>query len=58
VFKINPEVMKNLLYVIAGLLIVIWIIVFKPSSSVHLLLAAAGLIILIRIVFGDQLSKK
>jgi len=50
--------MKNLLYVIAGLLVIIWIIIFKPSSSVHLLLALAGLIVVIRIVFDKKLSKK
>lgn len=50
--------MKNLLYVIAGLLILIWIIIFKPSSLVHLWLVFAGLVILIRIVFDKELSKK
>jgi hypothetical protein len=50
--------MKNLLYVIAALLIVIWIIVVKPSSGIHLLLAMAGLLIVIRIVFDKQLSLK
>jgi len=50
--------MKNLLYVIAGLFVLIWIIVFKPSSSVHLWLALAGLTVLIRIVFDKKLSNK
>jgi len=50
--------MKNLLYVIAGLLVFIWIIIFKPSSCVHLWLAFAGLIVLIRIVFDKKLSNK
>ncbi len=53
--------MKNLLYVIAGLLIVIWAIVFlsfNSSGMVHFLLLIAGFIILIRIVFGRQLSGK
>jgi ABC-type multidrug transport system permease subunit len=50
--------MKNLLYVIAGLLVLIWIIVFKPSSSVHLWLAIAALIVFIRIVFDKKLSNK
>ncbi len=50
--------MKNLLYVVAALLIVIWIIIFKPSSGVHLLLALAALIIFIRIVFDKRLSRK
>ena len=50
--------MKNLLYVVAGLVIVIWIIIFKPSSAVHLLLALAALIILVRIVFDKRLTPK
>jgi hypothetical protein len=50
--------MKNLLYVIAGLLVLIWILLFKPTSSVHLWLAFAGLIVLIRIVFDKKLSNK
>ncbi len=50
--------MKNLLYVIAGLLIVIWIILIKPTSAVHLLLVMAGLIILFRIVFDKRLTPK
>jgi len=50
--------MKNLLYVIAGLLVLIWIIIFKPSSSVHLWLAFAALVIFIRVVFDKRLSRK
>jgi Flp pilus assembly protein TadB len=53
--------MKNLLFVIAGLLIVIWLIAivgFKPTGIVHMLLVLAGLLILIRLVFGKQLSRK
>ncbi len=50
--------MKNLLYVIAGLLVLIWIFLFKPSSGVHLWLAFAALIVFIRIVFDKKLSKK
>jgi hypothetical protein len=51
--------MKNLLYVIAGLLIVIWFIVFlgfNSSGIVHALLVLAALIILFRIIFNKQLS--
>lgn len=48
--------MKNLLYVIAGLLLVIWVVVFKPSSGIHLLLALAALIVFVRIVFDKKLS--
>lgn len=50
--------MKNLLYVIAGLLVIIWIILVKPSASVHLLLAFAALIVIIRIIFDKRLSSK
>ena len=50
--------MKNLLYVIAGLLVLIWIFLFKPSSAVHLWLAFAALIVFIRIVFDKKLSNK
>ncbi len=49
--------MKNLLYVVAGLLIVIWFIVFlsfEVSGYVHLLLAIAGIFILVRLFFGGQ----
>jgi tryptophan-rich sensory protein len=45
--------MKNLLYIIAGLLVVIWGIVFfgfNVHSTVHLILLLAGLIILVRII--------
>jgi hypothetical protein len=51
--------MKNLLYVIAGLLVVIWGIIylgFHTSGAVHILLGVAGFIILIRLVFNKQLS--
>ncbi|MFC2136912.1 hypothetical protein ACFLTE_01940 [Bacteroidota bacterium] len=44
--------MKNSLYVLAGLLIVIWGIMFfgfDSSIMVHLLLVKAGLILLVRI---------
>jgi len=53
--------MKNSLYVIAGLLIVIWAIVFfglKPSGIVHILLVIAGFIVLVRIIFNKKLSSK
>lgn len=50
--------MKNLLYVIAGLMVLIWIIVFKPSSGVHLWLVAAGIVVLIRVVFDKKLSNR
>ena len=51
--------MKNSLYAIAGLLIVIWAIVFlslNASGIVHGLLVLAGFIILVRLIFGKQLS--
>ena len=53
--------MKNSLYIIAGLLLVIWGILFwglNASGPVHLLLGVAGLIILVRILFDKQLTNK
>ncbi|MFZ4739886.1 MAG: hypothetical protein ACOYLE_01840 [Bacteroidales bacterium] len=50
--------MKNALYVIAGLVIVIWIILFKPSEIVHLLLLLSAAIILVTIIFNKRLSEK
>jgi len=53
-------IMKNSLYVIAGLLLIIWAIVFwgfETSGMVHILLALAGFIILVRLVLSKQLSK-
>jgi hypothetical protein len=53
--------MKNSLYVIAGLLLVIWGILFwglHASGPVHILLALSGFIVLIRLVFNKQLSNK
>ena len=51
--------MKNLLYVIAGLLLVIWFIVFlgfNSSGMVHILLVLAGFVLLIRIFLNKKLS--
>lgn len=51
--------MKNSLYVIAGLLVIIWTIVyfgFNASSMVHVLLVLAGLIVLVRLVFDRSLT--
>ena len=50
--------MKNLLYVIAGLLTIIWIILFKPSEAVHLLLLLTAFILLITIFFDKKLTNK
>lgn len=49
--------MKNLLYIISGLLLVIWGILswgLNATGSVNLLLYAAGLIILIRVLFNKN----
>jgi hypothetical protein len=51
--------MKNSLYIIAGLLIVIWGIIFfgfNASVFVHVLLILAGIIVLIRVLFDKKLS--
>jgi F0F1-type ATP synthase assembly protein I len=53
--------MKNLLFVVAGLLLVIWAIAFFGFYSygiVTILLPIAGFILLIRFVFNKQLSRK
>ncbi len=53
--------MKNALYVIAGLLLVIWGILFwglHASGPVHILLAVASFIVLVRLVFNKQLTNK
>jgi hypothetical protein len=53
--------MKNSLYIIAVLLLVIWGIIywgFNASGAVHLLLAVAGVIILVRLIFSKQLANK
>jgi len=50
--------MKNLLYIIAGLLVVIWIIVFQPVGLIHMLLVIAAFIVIITIIFNKRLSGK
>lgn len=53
--------MKNALYVIAILLIIIWMIVyfnFPTTSIVHSLLILAGVVILVRIIFSNALTGK
>jgi predicted ferric reductase len=60
-FDIKLKVMKNSLYIIAGLLIVIWIIYFwsfKSFGIVHMLIVLAGFIILFRIILNKKLSSK
>jgi len=55
------NIIKNLLYAIAGLLTVIWLIAFlgfNASGMIHALLAAAILIFLNLIVFNNQLSNE
>jgi hypothetical protein len=53
--------MKNLLYIIAALLMVIWGILFwglHASGPVHLILAVAGVVVLVRVIFNKQLTHK
>ena len=50
--------MKNLLYIIAGVVVLIWTIVFKPSENIHFLIALAFAIILITVIFDKRLSNK
>lgn len=59
--QLKITAMKNSLYVIAGLLLVIWGILFwgmHTVGAVHFLLAGAFFIILVRIVFSKQLTIK
>ena len=58
--QIKRNIMKNTLYVIAGLLVVIWGIIFlgfHTHGPVHILLVVAGFIVLGRLLFAKQLSK-
>lgn len=51
--------MKNSLYVIAALLLIIWGILYwglQAVGAVHFLLAAAFFIVLVRLVFSKQLG--
>ncbi len=58
--------MKNSLYVIAALLIIMWAIIFFGFDTysiysfriVHLLLISAFFIILFRLIFNNKLSGK
>jgi len=53
--------MKNSLYIIALLLLVIWGIIFfgfNASGAVHLILVLAGIIVLARLVFDKLLSSR
>jgi len=59
VVLLNFKLMKNSLYVIAGLLLVIWGILFwglHAVGAVHFLLVGAFFIILVRLVFSKQLE--
>jgi len=56
--------MKNSLYIIAAILVIIWGIwginffSFNASAFVHTLLLIAGIIVLIIVLFDRKLSKK
>ena len=53
--------MNNSLYIIAGLLIVIWGILhwgLNLSGQIDMILVIAGLIVLVRLIFARQLSDK
>jgi hypothetical protein len=59
--SLNFTAMKNALYVIAALILVIWGIIFlglHSGGSVHFLLAVAFLIILVRLIFSKQLGAR
>jgi hypothetical protein len=53
--------MKKLLYIIAGLLVLIWIIIHfgtNPFRITDLLLPVAGVLALIQLIFNKKLSQK
>lgn len=58
--------MKNSLYVIAGLLVILWAVIFfgfdtysiSSFKIVHLLLIIAVCVILVRIIFNKKFSDK
>jgi len=53
--------MKNSLYIIAALLVVIWAIVYfadNSSGMIHLLLVVAGFVLIIRIFTPKKLSNR
>ena len=53
--------MKNSLYIIAGLLVLLWAIVtfgFYTFRYIDILLPIAGFIMLLRILFSQKSSKK
>ena len=61
IWFIKLHTMKNSLFVIAGLLLVIWGILFwglHTVGPVHFLLAGAAFIILVRLVFSKKLGHK
>ena len=56
----NLKIMKNALYVIAALILVIWGLIyygFHSGNGIHILLLVAGIIVLVRIVFSKQLNR-
>ena len=53
--------MKNLLYIIAGLLLILWGVIFfgfNASGAVHLILILAGIIVMVRLIFNKLLSSR
>jgi predicted ferric reductase len=53
--------MKNSLYIIAGLLVLLWAIVtfgFSSFRYIDILLPVAAFIVLLRILFTKKISKK
>ena len=53
--------MRNLLYIIAALLVVIWGILFwglHVTGAVHFILVIAGVFVLVRLIFSKQLINK
>jgi len=53
--------MQNAFFIIAGLLLVVGAVIFwgfKPFGIVHIMLLAAGIFILLSLLFSNKISKR
>jgi hypothetical protein len=53
--QLKPKIMGNLLYVIAVVLVILWLIgfvAFHAGTLIHLLLIIAAIVVLLRIIKG------
>lgn len=57
-FEIKIEIMSNLLYIVAVVLVILWAIGFigyQLGGIIHILLAIAAVAILLRLIKGDKI---